>query len=325
MHQSYLAGQEALESLLTRSENELLAPLVDKYLTHNKARDREKVRYQLSRFLDFTGADVATTRDLNSTSINAFLNALRCQRSANGDIVSGATQNRYRAAIGGFCSYLIRHDHIKKHPILHGGVGKADEGEHRIPTPMSPEEVEAYFGTIRQRFGSAEHLLFRLLITTGGDLSEVLTRIVDDCYLDREQPRIHYRRSKTRTPDRLVPVPTVFLHEVTEHIAAHGLRRHEPLFSMVSYGRAQWVHQCARGAAVRPDIRIKDLRHFAAIAWRRGGLDLETVRDYLGHASIAQTVIYNRFVPDDRYEKPGVDAAAAILFGRPTLRLERAS
>ena len=45
-------------------------------------------------------------------------------------------------------------------------------------------------------------------------------------------------------------------------------------------------------------------------------MDIESIREWLGHATIAQTVIYNKFAPDDIYDRPAVDLVAERLLGR---------
>lgn len=44
-------------------------------------------------------------------------------------------------------------------------------------------------------------------------------------------------------------------------------------------------------------LRIKDLRHIAAIAWARAGVPLRQSQVYLGHSSITQTLAYARYRP----------------------------
>jgi site-specific recombinase XerD len=64
------------------------------------------------------------------------------------------------------------------------------------------------------------------------------------------------------------------------------------------------AHETARAAIGRRTLRRKDLRHIAAIYWRRGGADLESVRQWLGHSHISQTLIYAAFGVDDQYDAP---------------------
>jgi integrase/recombinase XerC len=312
LYRAYREGQSALDRLVENSSGMLLEPLLRRYMTVNRARDRAKTEKQVRRFIDWCGdPDRATTNDLTSDRLADFLAGLTSRRGHAGGAVSGATYNRYRAAIGGFCTYLVRQGYLSKHPVAFRALPKADEGESRMPE-FSPAEYRDYFAAVATLTPDLLPV-YRLLVHTGADVGEVLSRTVRDCDLDRELPRIRFRRTKTRTPERLVPFPPLWVAELRGHIAAHRLQPGDLLFGMFKRSAVEWVHQRARKGIGRPDLRLKDFRHIAAIAWRRGGADLESVRDWLGHATINQTVVYNAFVPDDGYDAPKVARAAEIL------------
>jgi integrase len=44
-------------------------------------------------------------------------------------------------------------------------------------------------------------------------------------------------------------------------------------------------------------IRIKDLRHLAAISWAKADVRIELIKEWLGHATVNQTMTYSRFIP----------------------------
>ena len=312
LHQAYRAGETALNELLGDVTCERLAPLVDRYMVANQARDKRKTEMHLRRFIGFYGGEHrASTTDLTADRIAGFLDSLTSAQHHRGAPVSGATRNRYRAALSGFCSYLIRRGTIQRHPVRYDAVPKADEGEHRMPE-FSASEYRMYFATLADR---APHLvpIFRLLIHTAADVGEVLTRTVRDLHLDREVPRVRFRRTKTRTPERLVPYPVRFVAELRGHIAKHQLQPGDLLFGMVKRSQVDHTHQYVRKVVGRSDLRLKDFRHVCAITWRRAGADLQSIRDWLGHATINQTVVYDRFAPDDSYDAPKIARAAALL------------
>jgi integrase len=63
-------------------------------------------------------------------------------------------------------------------------------------------------------------------------------------------------------------------------------------------------------------VRIKDLRHFSAIAWAMAGVPIERIADYLGHSTIRLTMIYARFRPHDDFDAPLIERTHAIASGR---------
>jgi integrase len=62
------------------------------------------------------------------------------------------------------------------------------------------------------------------------------------------------------------------------------------------------AHEAAAAAIGRPSLRVKDLRHIAAIAWAKAGVRIDRISQLLGHASLSQTMIYVNFQPDTTEE-----------------------
>src|SRR6195256_4451603 len=72
---------------------------------------------------------------------------------------------------------------------------------------------------------------------------------------------------------------------------------------------ATWSH------ILKPGFRWHDLRHHFASRLVQRGVPLNTVRDLLGHSSIAMTLRYAHLAPDQRRE------AVATLNQKPILAL----
>jgi integrase len=312
LHAAYRDGK--LEQLLASHSGHLLAPMLERYMMVTRARDREKTRMQIQRFIDYCGGgDRASTADVTTQKLASFCKSLRVERARQPRAVSNATQNRYSAAIGAFASFLIREALLTKHPKAFGALQKLDEGEHRMPS-FSDDEYARYFALLEEA-GPETRLFFQLLVHTGADVGEVETRRVSDCELSRQLPRIRYRRTKTRTPERLVPLAPALIPSLRQHIAEHELQRDDLLFGMLKRRRLEMAHDRVRRAMGRTDLRMKDFRHVAAIYWRKGGASIESVRAWLGHATILQTVVYTSFAPDDEHDEPAIRRASELLRG----------
>jgi integrase len=76
----------------------------------------------------------------------------------------------------------------------------------------------------------------------------------------------------------------------------------QPLFPGVTEAELWRAHRPARAAIGRPGLTIKDLRHVAAIAWNRAGVNMVRIKDYLGHATLSQTARYAHYAPDQAEE-----------------------
>jgi integrase len=330
-------GGESLDELLTRTAPApaavvtvlpLLASHVDPYLQQptrsNLPRDEggvKKLKMQLDRFISFCGGpDAALASHLNDEKISEFLGKLTNART--GRPADGQTVNRYRAALSGFARYCLKKGLIDRHPVRDGIVLKLPEkGGERIPDWFGPEDYDLYFAAIAAR-SERMVIFFRLLISTGVDLEELLELRVRDITFGDEVSLISTRRLKRDTGVRIIPFPATHNDALRDHIAQHKLKARHKVFGMLKVTRTAsgvscyevnsahragrlalgrtTAHEALRHKIEREDdqaFRIKDLRHLAAIAWVRGGVPLEQVQYYLGHTSLVQTQIYARYRP----------------------------
>jgi integrase len=138
-----------------------------------------------------------------------------------------------------------------------------------------------------------------------------------------------------------VPLHSEYANPLREHIEHYKLKIGDKLFGMFSRHEIENTHERARtgigrgtwremqAAAKRQGkpappadecdpIRIKDLRHFSAIAWAMAGVPIDRIADYLGHSTIRLTMIYARFRPHDDFDAPLIERAHAIASGKTT-------
>lgn len=237
--------------------------------------------------------------------------------------VKGATVNRYRASLCGFASFLVQESILTTHPIANKKVKARPEGDGRMPT-ISAEEWDGYCAALQADLLAPEGSVdvARVLRFTGADVGEVLGYINDsgvrqpgfivrDIDETQEVPRIRFKRQKvTESRERSVPFAQCWTDDLKTHIAHFRLRKNDEVFTMVDRRLFEAAHERAVGAIDRPDIRLKDFRHFAAQSWAAANARLEQIKEWLGHSSINQTVIYSRFLPADSRIAAIVEAGA---------------
>lgn len=78
----------------------------------------------------------------------------------------------------------------------------------------------------------------------------------------------------------------------------------------ITYHQLRRDFERARTLAGLPHVTFHDLRHTAASWWLAAGATLATVRDLLGHSTVAVTSRYLHLIPGDL--KRGADAVAAM-------------
>lgn len=333
LYQAYRGVGGTLDDLRQslQAQSELLQPWVDEWAPSLTTRDRAKPITQVGRFVTWASISrPATTADLCPERVQEFLSGLTSLRSRTGETADAQTKNRYRAAISGLCTYLVKRRVIDHHPIKDGGVGVALDGayEGRMPE-VTRDEYSTYFRSIASERADLPlpHALalrqqltvfFRILWHTGADLSELRLLKVRDIRWGERMTQVRLKRTKTRTPERLVPYPDTYAAELRAFV--EGKPRDALVFDLacvasksgVAIPAARTAHENARKAIGQPELRIKDLRHLAAIAWARAGVKLLQISQWLGHSTIAQTTVYAKYIAGDDELSPLVAAAGAI-------------
>lgn len=311
LEKAYREGADALSALATKASTHGLSAMTGRYLATLSDATRDNADTHLERLVAHLG-EHATTADLTVPAINQFLSGLIKDGRGKGRPAAAGTKNRYRASIQGFCSWLVREGHERTTPFaVRGAITLHQEpsgATKRLPE-LEPDELNAYLAAVLRLGGPEYRLLAWAHVATGadaGELHEALT--VRHCrFTDGGITRLRFIRTKTEgrgAVERLVPVAEGFAKELRQHIEANELERDALVFGMCDYWKAYEIHVKAMEAAGRPGINRKDLRHVAAIRWRRAGADLEQIREWLGHTNINQTRIYAAFKPNDDFDAP---------------------
>lgn len=311
---AYRTGAEALTALTSRASTLALGRMTGLYLATLPDTTRENIDTHLERLVLALGGSSATTADLTVSAINRFLAGLVKDSRGKGKPASAGTKNRYRASIQGFCSWLVKEGHATTSPFaVRGAITLYQESTgagKRLPE-LEPDEMDKYLAAVQRLGGPEYRMLAWAHIETGadaGELHEALT--VRHCRFPPDRSgitRLRFIRTKTEgrgAVERLVPVPEAFAQELKRHVEERGLTRDEAVFGMCDYWKAYEIHVKAMEAAGRPGINRKDLRHVAAIRWRRAGADMEQIREWLGHTKIEQTRVYAAFKPNDDFDAP---------------------
>jgi site-specific recombinase XerD len=119
-------------------------------------------------------------------------------------------------------------------------------------------------------------------------------RLLDVADIDFEAMTVFVRFGK-RSKQRIVPLHAEAAAALDAHLAG---RASGPVFesnrgSRISYDRLHsLVGELGRRAGLRKELHPHALRHSFAVSLLDAGVDLETIRDLLGHESIQTTSIY---------------------------------
>lgn len=307
-------GVKGIEALLKRAGSEPLKDLIRDYLKQSKATDKKNMRQRLGRFSVFLGKSPLAS-DVTTANIEAFLAQLvdeRTVKTKRNVPAKGSTLNRYRAVIGGLCTWAVNKKRMSAHPIAGRQIEKAPEPHHRLPE-MSADEYRDYMHAIREARPDLAVLLL-LLIHTAPDVGDLWKIVARDVNL--ESGLMRYQRSKIarHAPlPRYVPMPSLVLEEMRAHLAEHQVRGSDLVFEMFLRTDLEWLHKRATAVIRRPELTLKDLRHVAAIAWVKAGVHIRLVQRWLGHTSLAMTMKYTDYEPGAEMAVEMAERAAQTL------------
>lgn len=238
--------------------------------------------------------------DLSGDRVLAFLEDLERERKC-----SIRTRNQRLAAVVSLAKYISSQspEHIEWCRAIRTIPFK--KAESRQVTYLSRDEIDAIITAPEQSTeqGFRDHVLLRFLYNTGVRADEVAKMKVRDVHFGvrKDETSIVDIMGKGRK-QRQCPLWRLTAEELRSII---GSRTDESaLFvnrqgnSMTRFGIYELVAKYARKAAIQfPSIREKrpsphTIRHTTATHLLQSGVDINTVRAWLGHASLETTNIY---------------------------------
>jgi integrase/recombinase XerD len=163
--------------------------------------------------------------------------------------------------------------------------------EAKLPVILNRSELKELFRTpllLKHR------ILLSLIYSAGLRASEVVNLKIAD--IDFERKTIHIHQSKFKK-DRIVPLSEIMAKGLRKYIAAQNphlwlFNGKEPDGRYSVRGLAWVMRQTIKKTSITKDVDLHSLRHAYATHLIEDGLNIVTVKDLLGHAEIATTMIY---------------------------------
>ena len=180
---------------------------------------------------------------------------------------------------------------------------------HALPKVLSEEEVDALLESIdtSDPIGKRDAALFELIYSCGLRISEACTLKVVNVHLDDHLILVHGKGDKERIVpfgDRALKKLTLYLDEVRP-LLTRG--RNVPEVFVNYKGEAisrkgVWKRFKKLEALSGVEAKVHTLRHSFATHLLKGGADLRSVQELLGHSDLATTQIYTH-VTDGQLEE----------------------
>jgi integrase len=203
-------------------------------------------------------------------------------------VVKPATVNRELTLLKTMFNLGIRWGYADANPVREVKLFREESIKQRV---LMPEEEERLLSACT---GKRVHLkpVLLLLLNTGARLREILSLRWESLNLTFGQIVITATNSKAKR-QRFIPLNAVARQVLTE---LRATVQSEYVFPSISAWKSlKWIHtafwNACREAGIR-GLRLHDLRHTFASRLAAMGIDLVTIKDLLGHASIVTTLRY---------------------------------
>ena len=272
------------------------------YLTHELNRAPltiEAYRRDVCQFVDWLtcfNPQRFSPADVTLNDIRAWLASLSRQKTTPRSL------RRKAQSLRSFFRFMLREGLIAKNPASDLTLPKLHK---ELPDVVRSEEVEGIMRLDDQAIEVApddeqtrrDALIVSILYTLGIRRAELIAISDPDISFSAGEIRIFGKRSKVR----VVPVPKELMEKISEWQRMRDalwpeLPHPRPLLTVkgkrISAGQ---VYAAVKRELAGTSARKKSphaLRHTFATAMLNGGADLNSVKEFLGHSSLATTQIY---------------------------------
>lgn len=160
----------------------------------------------------------------------------------------------------------------------------------KLPIAITLEEFKRLMRNTKQKH---HRVAFLLAFASGFRISEVIS--LQPHNIDFKEKRILIQSGKGGK-DRIVPMPKSFRHDLIKYLPMKITARSLQRAFKTSAKKAGILK-------VKPDAHFHSLRHGFASQCLKSGLDIQTVRFFMGHSNVSTTSIYLHTEPKEALGK----------------------
>jgi integrase len=213
------------------------------------------------------------------------------------------------------------------------GTGVKSSVKHRAhyKEPLTSTEAARLLESIDTEtvIGKRDKLIIALMLTNGLRACEVERIDIRD--FDRQDGRtiLHIRRKGKVDKHDTVAVPEIITELLEDYISCRDFDTADPLFLNHAHGRktlrlakvtiSAIVKQRLREIGIdRPQVTAHSLRHTCGSLLVEQGVDVETIKDMLGHTDTQTTRIYIEMARQKRLLEQSPSNIIAGMITKPT-------
>ena len=253
---------------------------------------RECYRMEIRRFLNYLNTENISLADADAGVLTDYLAKRR--RTDNIDTRSAA---KAISALRSFFRFALDEGFVKDNP-----AAIIESPRRRIPLPevMDKNTIEALLDTIdtRNPIGVRDRCLYELIYSAGLRVSEAAGLNFKDIDIESGVAKVKGKGNK----ERLVLFGQMAAAQLKQYLdyarpeLAGSVNKSQALFIGRSGKRLSrkgiWKNYAKWASVAGTSSHLHTLRHSFATSLLKGGADLRTVQELLGHADLVTTQIY---------------------------------